>query len=240
MAELPAVPPLLTELQLSELSLFCISCGEKVEELKCLPCLHSLALCKKVECRKKILHSRISCKICEEVFSLSLNNLPNHPFALKKALSNQYQKDGFVCQGGHEEERSAVSFCSNCDAYICPECVDQHESVIFLKKHKLKPLQEVFKQGVKMDDLFKCSKHEKICELYCLTCHEMICLVCSSVDLHRSHKVSYIDDELGDSNKSTLSQCISSATNQKKAISSALQEAQDNNCLLYTSDAADE
>ena len=117
MAELPAVPPL----QSSELSLSCVGCGEKVEELKCLPCLHSLAVCEKIECREKILRS-VSCQICEEMFSLSLNDLPNHPFALRKALSNQYQKEGAICQGEHEDERSAVSFCSNCDAFICQEC----------------------------------------------------------------------------------------------------------------------
>ena len=229
MAELPAVPPLL---QSSELSLSCVGCGEKVEELKCLPCLHSLALCEKVECREKILHRSISCKICEEVFSLSLKDLSDHPFALRKALSNQYRKEGVICQGEHEEERSAVSFCSTCDAFICQECVDEHKSHKFLKKHELKPLLGVFEQGGKKEDLFKCSKHKENCKLYCHTCEEMVCLVCSTVEPHRSHKVSYVDDKLGDSNKTTLTQCLSSVRTQRKAIRSALQEVQDSKASL--------
>ena len=228
MAELPAVPPL----QSSEPSLSCVGCGEKVEELKCLPCLHSLALCEKVECRKKILHRSISCKICEEVFSLSLKDLSNHPFALRKALSNQYRKEGVICQEEHEEERSAVSFCSTCDAFICQECVDHHKTRKFLKKHEMKPLQGVFEQGGKKEDLFKCSKHSKNCELYCHTCEEMICHICSSIEPHRSHKVSYIDDKLGESNKTTLTQCLSSVRTQRKAIRSALQEVQDSKASL--------
>ena len=228
MAELPVIPPL----QSSELSLSCVGCGEKVKELKCLPCLHSLALCEKVECREKILHRSVSCQICEEVFSLSLKDLSDHPFALRKALSNQYQKEGVICQGEHEEERSAVSFCSNCDAFICQECVDEHKSHKLLRKHEMKPLQGMFEQGGKKEDLFKCSKYSKNCELYCHTCEEMICHKCRSILPHHSHEVSYIDDVLGESNKTTLTQCLSSVRTQRKAIRSALQEVQDSKASL--------
>ena len=60
----------------------------------------------------------------------------------------------------------------------------------------------------------------------------MICHICSSIEPHRSHKVSYIDDELGKSNKTTLMQCLSSVRTQRKAIRSALQEVQDNKASL--------
>ena len=228
MAELPAVPLI----QSSELSLSCVGCGEKVKELKCLPCLHSLALCEKVECREKILHRSVSCKICEEVFSLSLKDLSDHPFALRKALSNQYREEGVICQEEHEEERSAVSFCSTCDVFICQECVDHHKTRKFLKKHEMKPLQRVFEQGGKKEDLFKCSKHKENCKLYCHTCEETICHICRSIEPHHSHEVSYIDDKLGKSNKTTLTQCLSSVRTQRKAIRSALQEVQDSKVSL--------
>ena len=228
MAELQAVPPL----QSSELSLSCVGCGEKVKELKCLPCLHSLALCEKVECREKILHRSVSCQICEEVFSLSLKDLSDHPFALRKALSNQYRKEGVICQEEHEEERSAVSFCSDCDAFICQECVDHHKSRKLFKKHEIKPLQQVFEQGGKKEDLFKCFKHKENCKLYCHNCEEMICHICRSIQPHHSHEVSYIDDKLGKSNKTTLTQCLSSVRTQRKAIRLALQEVQDSKASL--------
>ena len=228
MAELPAVPPL----QSSELSLSCVSCGEKVEELKCLPCLHSLALCERVDCRVKFLHRRVSCQICEEVFSLSLKDFPNHPFALRRALNNQYRKEGVICQEEHEKERPAVSFCSNCDTFICQECVDHHKTRTFLKKHEIKPLKGVFEQGGKKEDFFKCSKHKENCKVYCHTCEEMICTVCRSIQPHHFHKVSYIDDKLRESNKTTLTQCLSSVRTQSKAIRSALQEVQDSKASL--------
>ena len=230
MAELIEVP--WPSLQSSEFSLSCVGCGEKVKELKCLPCFHSLALCEKVECRKKSLHHSVSCQVCEEVFSLSFKDLPNHPFALRKALSNQYRKEGVICQEEHEEGRSAVSFCSNCDAFICKECVDLHKMRKFFKKHEMKPLQEVFEQGGKKEDLFKCSEHNRNCELYCHTCEEMICHICRSIEPHHSHKVSYIDDKLGESNKTTLTQCLSSVRTQRKAIRFALRAVQDSKASL--------
>ena len=105
-----------------------------------------------------------------------------------------------------------------------------NKTVSILKKHKLKPLQEVFNQGGKKDD--KCSKHDETCKLYCHTCDDAICHICRSIDPHHSHKVSYIDDKLGESNKTTLTQCLSSVRTQRKAIRSALQEVQDSKASL--------
>ena len=222
MAQLPVVPPL----QFNELSTSCVNCGEQVQDLKCLPCLHSLSLCEKVECHEKIIHNGISCEICEEVFFLSPNDLCSHPFALRKAMSNQYQKEGVICQEEHEEERSATSFCLNCDVFICQECVDLHNSSRLLRKHQLKSLQEIFEQEGKRNVSFECAAHKKTCDHFCHTCHKVICQSCS-IESHGSHQISYIDDKLGDLNKTTLKQCLSSAQTHRKAISSALQEVQD-------------
>ena len=61
---------------------------------------------------------------------------------------------------------------------------------------------------------------------------KIICHICSSIEPHRSHKVSYIDVDLGKSNKTTLTQCLSSVRTQRKAIRSALQEVQDSKASL--------
>ena len=222
----------MAELQSDEISLSCVSCGEKVEELKCLPCLHSLALCEKVECCERILHRRISCRICEEVFYLSPKDLPNHPFALRKAINYQYKNESVICQEEHEEKRLAVRFCSNCDAFICQQCADLHKTRNFLKKHEMKPLQGKLEQDGMKKDLFKCLKHNTNCKFYCHTCEELICHICKSIQPHLSHKVSLINHELGELNKTTLTQCLSSVRTQRKAINSALQEVQKNKASL--------
>ena len=238
MAELPEYPPTSSSpLQSKHLSLFCISCGEKVEELKCLPCLHSLALCKRVECGKKILHLGVSCEICKEVASIPSDGLPNHTFVLRKALNVQHQKEGLICQEEHEEERAAVSYCSDCDAFICQECLDRHKSIRGLKKHKPQSIESVIQEGgTKKDDQFSCTKHREGCKLYCHTCDEMICHICPSLE-HHSHKVSFIDSKLGELNQTTLKQCLSSAKTQTKATRNALQEVQASRASLQQQSA---
>ena len=238
MAELPEyLSTFSSPLRSKDLSLFCVSCGEKLEELKCLPCLHSLALCKRVECGKKVLHLGVSCEICKEMASIPPDGLPNHTFALRKALNVQYQKEGLICQEEHEEERAAVSYCSDCDAFICQECLDRHKSIRVLKKHKPQSIESVIEEGgAKKDDQFSCTKHREGCKLYCHTCDEMICHICPSLE-HHSHKVSLIDSKLGELNKTTLKQCLSSAKTQTKATRNALQEVQASRASLQQQSA---
>ena len=207
MAELPAIPSTSSSsFPSTNLSLSCVSCGVRVEELKCLPCLHSLALCEKVECQEKMLQQGVSCEICDEVFSIPPGGLPSHPFALRKAVSSQYQKEGVVCQEDHKEKRAAVSFCTDCDFFICQECVDLHRSKKMLKRHQIQSINETLEGGSTKEDIFQCEEHneKKLKKLYCHDCQQMICAICHSVGGHKTHSVSFINDKLGELNRSTL------------------------------------
>ena len=230
MAELP-VPPVKSSscspLFAKDSSLSCVSCGENVEELKCLPCLHSLALCSKEDCQQKALRRKVSCEICKEVYSVPPEGLSDHPFALRMALSNQHKKEGILCEEMHKEERSAVSFCSECDEFICQECVDHHKKFRALMKHTPKSLKDVFNEGgTGRKDFLKCEKHGETCKLFCHSCSEVICHICSSIEPHRSHSVSYIDKQLGDCNKAAYTQCLSSMKAQIKFTDKVLREVQ--------------
>ena len=238
MAELPAVPfTSSSSFPSTNLSLSCVSCGVRVEELKCLPCLHSLALCEKVECQEKMLQQGVTCEICDEVFSIPPDGLPSHPFALRKTVSSQYQKEGVVCQEDHEEKRAAVSYCSDCDFFICQECVDLHRSKKMLKRHQIQSINETLEGGSTKEDIFQCSEHNEKKKLYCHECQQMICAICHSVGGHKTHSVSFINDKLGELNRSTLTQCVLSARGQTKALSNALQEVEASEASLQQQSA---
>ena len=245
MAELPEVPPTSSSsFPSTNLSLSCVSCGVRVEELKCLPCLHSLALCEKVECQEKMLQQGVTCEICDEVFSIPPGGLPSHPFALRKTVSSQYQKEGVVCQEDHEEKRAAVSYCTDCDTFICQECTDLHKSNKILKKHQIQSVKEILKKGVHEVDsilqsntLFRCEEHNEKKKLYCHNCQQMVCAICHSVGGHKTHSVSFINDKLGELNRSTLTQCVLSARGQTKALSNALQEVEASEASLQQQSA---
>ena len=238
MAELPADPPTSSSsFPSTNLSLSCVSCEVRVEELKCLPCLHFLALCEKVECQEKMLQQGVTCEICDEVFSIPPNDLPSHPFALRKTVSSQYQKEGVVCQEDHEEKRAAVSYCSDCDFFICQECVDLHRSKKMFKRHQIQSINETLEGGSTKEDIFQCSEHNEKKKLYCHDCQQMICAICHSVGGHKTHSVSFINDKLGELNRSTLTQCVLSARGQTKALSNALQEVEASEASLQQQSA---
>ena len=209
----------------------------RVEELKCLPCLHSLALCEKVECQEKMLQHGVTCEICDEVFSISPGGLQSHPFALRKTVSSQYQKEGVVCQEDHEEKRAAVSYCTDCDFYICQECVDLHRSKKMFKRHQIQSINETLEGVSTKEDIFQCEEHNEKKELYCHNCQQMICAICHSVGGHKTHSVSFINDKLGELNRSTLTQCVLSARGQTKVLSNALQEVEASEASLQQQSA---
>ena len=237
MAELPEVPSTSINLSLS-----CVRCGVRVKELKCLPCLHSLALCEKGECQEKLLQQGVTCEICDEVFSIPPGGLPSHPFALRKAVRSKYQREGVVCQEDHEEKRAAVSYCTDCDFFICQECVDLHRSKKMFKRHQIQSINETLEGGSTKEDIFRCAEHNEKKKLYCHDCQQMICAVCHSVDGHKTHSVSFINDKLGELNRSTLTQCVLSARGQTKALSHALQEVEASEASLQqqSTDAVEE
>ena len=238
MAELPAVPSTSSSsFPSTNLSFSCISCGERAEELKCLPCLHSLVLCEKVECQEKMLQHGVTCEICDEVFSIPPGGLPSHPFALRKTVSSQYQKEGVVCQEDHEEKRAAVSYCTDCDIFICQECVDLHKSKKMFKRHQIQSINETLKCDSTKEDIFRCLEHNKKKKLYCHDCQQMICAICHSVGGYKTRSVSFINDKLGELNRSTLTQCVLSARGQTKALSNALQEVEASEASLQQQSA---
>ena len=221
MAELPVESSLVAK----DLNYSCVSCGGKVEDLLCLPCLHSVSVCEKKECREKLIKSKISCSQCKEVFDVPVDGFPCHSFAKRKVIRRTREEEGTFCYGEHESPRLAVAFCSDCPGPLCEECLSAHQTVAVLKKHKIVPLEDVLKKG--SIDLGKsplCSIHKKELELYCQDCEEVICMACPVVGPHQLHRVVFVDEEVGKMNKQPFVQCIKSADKRLEKMATSLQD----------------
>ena len=90
MAELPVEKSFVAK----NLDSFCVSCGDKVEELLCLPCLHPVSVCEKEECRQKVMKSKISCSQCKEVFDVPIDGFSCHFFATRRSISEARKEEG--------------------------------------------------------------------------------------------------------------------------------------------------
>ena len=196
-------------LQATHLSLSCASCGDEVDEVKCLPCLHSLPLCDKAACQQKGFQRGVSCQQCLHTFAVPAEGFAPHPFAGRQAVSKQCQEAEVFCHEDHDEPQKAVSYCPQCPGAICEECVRFHKSKKALKTHSVLPLDHALREGkVIPKETFRCTKHSEKQRLYCLECDELICPLCHSVGSHKSHSVLFVDGEIGEKNKSTLKSCI--------------------------------
>ena len=228
MAELPVDKPFLTK----HLDFWCVSCGDKVDVLSCLPCLHSVSICEKKECRQNLLDRKASCSHCKETFSFPAEGFPRYTFAERKAIAKLREEEGTFCYADHESPQLAVVFCCDCPGPLCEECHKGHGMVAFLKKHKIKSLENALKDGIaSLTNLPLCPAHNEPLKCFCQDCEVLICTVCPVVGPHQSHRVLFVDKEVGEMNKQPLVQCIKAAKKRMDKMSSAVRDIDD---LLFT------
>ena len=229
MAELPVDTSFLTK----HLDFSCVSCGYKVDVLSCLPCLHSVSICEKKECRQNLLDRKASCSHCKETFSFPAEGFPRYTFAERKAIAKRREEEGTFCYAEHESPQLAVVFCSDCPGPLCEECHKGHGMVAFLKKHKIKSL-DALKDGIASStNLPLCPAHNKELECFCQDCEVLICTVCPVVGPHKSHRVLFVDKEVGEMNKQPLVQCIKAAKKRMDKMSCAVRDIDDRLFTLH-------
>ena len=221
MAELPLDTPFVAK----HLDFSCFSCGDKVDVLSCLPCLHSVSVCEKKECRQNLLDRKASCSFCKETFPFPAEGFPRYTFAERKAMAKRREEEGTFCSGEHESPQLAVVFCSDCPGPLCEECHNAHRNIGILKKHKIKSLENALKEGIaSLTNLSLCPTHNEPLKCFCQDCEVLICTVCPLVGPHQSHRVLFVDKEVGEMNKQPLAQCIKAAKKRMDKMSSAVRD----------------
>ena len=127
----------------------------------------------------------IKCPLCRCEHSLSANGVddltPNTQLARKVENLETVQQQCDEC-----EEPNVVSFCSECDIFLCMDCDKNHRKVKKSKSHMLVlPKQAKKKPKPKS---FECATHpSESLEVYCTTCKSIICRDCFLND-HNGHK----------------------------------------------------
>ena len=223
MAELPAGTPLVAK----HLDFSCVSCGDKVNVLNCLPCLHSVSVCEKKECRQNLLDRKASCSHCKDTFPFPAEGFPHYTFAERKFVAKQLEEEGIFCYAEHESPQLAVVFCSICPGPLCEECHSLHRTAPIFKKHKFTALQEAVKGGIVDQGNLLCCTHNEPLKCFCQDCEVLICTVCPVVGPHQSHRVLFVDKEVGEMNKQPLIQCIKAAKKKIDKMSSAVRDIDD-------------
>ena len=192
----------------------CPICLEKLKNAKMLKCFHFF--CKEClentkELRQKQperTHSSYygahpiqptqptvvyKCSVCRQ--DSKADEVGNVPIVndILDALNNPIKNNSTcaMCKAEKSDYR-----CMDCKATYCQPCKTSHDAIPTCTQHKCVAIREKEAGGNELfiDKLVFCQEHhDKVCELNCIHCSKLICVLCKAVT-HSEHKVETIED----------------------------------------------
>ncbi|XP_071944440.1 uncharacterized protein [Antedon mediterranea] len=159
----------------------CAICLERLTEPKTLECLHSYCL----HCLQSLIKTsgKIKCPKCCKMYD-DLNQ-----FDLKDLTTNEMLSYQVKFVGNIESEKPPKCsscdnqpeyYCSECQMYLCGQCIKHHKIIPVLKNHPLYTLDKI--QGEGKDLPHKCIYHRDcMLEFYCRICLKSGCKKCEHV-----------------------------------------------------------
>ena len=177
-------------------SLSCPVCLRIFKNPKYLPCYHSYC----AECLEKLQsQSEIKCPECREVAkvpeggvkSLPINFLINS-LVDELIFKSKVEGEEVQCENCDEND-PVVSYCPNCNLFLCHICNESHKRDRRSINHiqDLIPFTEL-KSGTDVPVCTKvktlmCEKHNLELAFYCETCEDLVCLYCTTTKQHSGH-----------------------------------------------------
>ena len=182
------------EVKKAQNNLTCPVCYQLFNNPKYLPCYHSYC----EGCLEKMqVQSKIICPECRKeakvpaggVKELATNFFINRlvdDLILKKKVDGEQEVKCDEC----DRDDSVVSFCPDCNLFLCHSCNDHHKWSKFYRGHAVVPLTELksnkdapIQAKVKIP---LCKEHDEQLKYYCETCEELVCVYCT-VKKHNGH-----------------------------------------------------
>ena len=182
------------EVKKAQNNLTCPVCYQLFKNPKYLPCYHSYC----EGCLEKMqVQSKIICPVCRQEAKVpagGVKELPNNFFInrlvddliLKKKVDGEQEVKCDECN----EDDPVVSFCPECNSFLCLTCNDYHKRSKKYFNHAVVPLTELksnkdapIQAKVKIP---LCKEHDEQLKYYCETCDELVCMYCT-VKKHNGH-----------------------------------------------------
>ena len=181
------------EVKKAQNNLTCPVCYQLFKNPKYLPCYHSYC----EGCLEKMqVQSKIICPECRKeatvpaggVKELATNFFINRlvdDLILKKKVDGEQEVKCDEC-----DNDPVVSFCPECNSFLCRICNDHHKSNMRYCGHAVVPLTDLksnkdapIQAKVKIP---LCKDHDEQLKYYCETCDELVCMYCT-VKKHNGH-----------------------------------------------------
>ena len=201
-------PPTASEaLAYLEQQLTCPVCLDRYTQPRTLPCLHSF-------CYNCLAHFPIqvegdkhfiNCPVCRQTIqqpkkgvsgfqsAFLINNFLELHQVLEKVSGSQQNN----CENCHNEQ--ATGYCNQCSVLLCKTCIEMHNKWGKFTSHQILQVEDVATTASKLVPLkeqptMECSSHGEPMKVYCDTCDELICHLCTTAKVHRNHDYEPITD----------------------------------------------
>ena len=204
--QVPTPSTALDKLQ-EQLTCTCPVCLSQFDSPKTLPCLHSFCL----KCIQQLPVDLekgkhvISCPTCRKTAQVPdkgpadlptafvINSLVEIQEQLKKVSAKGKQISCDNCFKG-----DATSYCKQCAIGFCESCLGYHNKLRTHAAHQIMDMKDFIITAsqllpVKEEAIMNCTNHNEPLKVFCETCQELICLICT-IRRHKDHNYNVVSD----------------------------------------------
>ncbi|XP_071491655.1 E3 ubiquitin-protein ligase TRIM56-like [Diadema antillarum] len=164
-------------------NLQCPICLKVFVDPRLLSCYHTY--CK--DCLMRLSKSqkghRRTCPICRQITKVPKANVHLLQCNTKQTTACT------ACRGNRKSQ--AITYCRECDAYMCIKCHMSHNSWDMLAGHEVVKASDIISKRASEKKLRKCQKHKAEDEEYfCVECKKFVCFRCGMMEHNnKGHKV---------------------------------------------------
>ena len=183
----------------------CSVCLELFSEPKVLPCCHTFCLkCLEKTARSTRKKGEIACPQCRKTHAIPAGGfaglltdfIASYELEVTGVRSPQSRgaKATLICGECESGAGPVESYCSDCQNYLCQDCIHAHKRFKAYRGHKVIPIQELDAATLQSSQIQYCAIHKnEAIKLFCETCMKLICRDCTLVD-HRQHSYKFAHD----------------------------------------------
>jgi len=181
----------------------CPICHDPFKDPRSLPCVHTFCcecISRCITTARRNPSDQMRCPMCREDFLVPEGGgagLPKNIFITQtvelKRLSSAMAEE-MACEVC-EKPASAVKMCTTCIQRLCEACCKSHEKIRTTRTHRLFSLRRSSEESDEVAKMMRtyCKEHdERIVEMYCNKCEEVMCLLCHALK-HCGHDCLHVD-----------------------------------------------
>ena len=182
------------EVKKAQNNLTCPVCYQLFKNPKYLLCYHSYC----EGCLERMqVESKITCPECRKETKAPVGGVKELPTSflinrlvddliLRRKVDGEQEVKCDEC----DEDDPVVSFCPECNSFLCHACNDHHKRNKRYRGHTVVPLTELkSNKDAPIQAKLKiplCKEHDEQLKYYCETCDELVCMYCT-VKKHNGH-----------------------------------------------------